>query len=270
MILEGMTLSSGLSFTPPPMVVPPIDLLVVAGGAAGAANGGNYTPGGGGAGGLIWATGLTFYNGTYTVTVGAGGAGVNGASGRQGNSGGSSSVTGTSISRVTTSGDGGRYGSGGIQGSADGVPGYAGYYANSGGGGGAGGAATSKDGGPARLISELNGITGYNNTGYFAGGGAGYNGTWGTTTGGGGDTWTGTFNGPQSGISSAAPNTGSGGAPAPYNSTIQNPGKGGSGITVMRYADSYAAATATTGSPTITVTGGYRYYIFNSSGSITF
>jgi len=172
MILEGMTLSSGLSFTPPPMVVPPIDLLVVAGGAAGAANGGNYTVGGGGAGGLIWATGLTFYNGTYTVTVGAGGAGVNGAGGRQGNSGGSSSVTGTSVSRVTTSGDGGRYGSGGIQGSADGVPGYAGYYANSGGGGGAGGAATSKDGGPARLISELNGITGYNNTGYFAGGGA--------------------------------------------------------------------------------------------------
>ena len=113
------------------------------------------------------------------------------------------------------------------------------------------------------MISELNGITGYNNTGYFAGGGAGYDGTWGTTTGGGGDIWV-------NSSSSAAPNTGSGGAPARWNSTTTSPGKGGSGITVIRYADSYAAATATTGSPTITVTGGYRYYIFNSSGSITF
>ena len=30
------------------------------------------------------------------------------------------------------------------------------------------------------------------------------------------------------------------------------------------------AASETTGSPTITVTGGYRYYIWTSSGSITF
>jgi hypothetical protein len=39
---------------------------------------------------------------------------------------------------------------------------------------------------------------------------------------------------------------------------------------IIRYADTYDAASATTGSPTITVTGGYRIYKFTASGSITF
>jgi hypothetical protein len=46
-------------------------------------------------------------------------------------------------------------------------------------------------------------------------------------------------------------------------------GSGGSGIVIIRYADTYAAATSTTGSPTITVAGGYRVYKYTSSGSIT-
>jgi hypothetical protein len=45
---------------------------------------------------------------------------------------------------------------------------------------------------------------------------------------------------------------------------------GGDGVVVIRYADTYAAATSTTGSPTITVAGGYRVYRWTSSGSITF
>jgi hypothetical protein len=45
---------------------------------------------------------------------------------------------------------------------------------------------------------------------------------------------------------------------------------GGSGIVIIRYADSYAAATSTTGSPTITVSGGYRIYKWTGNGSITF
>jgi hypothetical protein len=47
-------------------------------------------------------------------------------------------------------------------------------------------------------------------------------------------------------------------------------GNGGGGIVVIRYADTYDAAVATTGSPTITVAGGYRVYSWTGNGSITF
>jgi hypothetical protein len=39
---------------------------------------------------------------------------------------------------------------------------------------------------------------------------------------------------------------------------------------IIRYADTYSAASATTGSPTITVAGGYRVYTWTGNGSITF
>jgi hypothetical protein len=61
-------------------------------------------------------------------------------------------------------------------------------------------------------------------------------------------------------------NTG-GGAGGGGNSTG---GTGGSGIVIIRYADTYSAAASTTGSPTITVAGGYNIYTWTSSGSITF
>jgi hypothetical protein len=38
---------------------------------------------------------------------------------------------------------------------------------------------------------------------------------------------------------------------------------------IIRYPDVYPAA-STTGSPTVTVTGGYRIYAWTASGSITF
>jgi hypothetical protein len=66
---------------------------------------------------------------------------------------------------------------------------------------------------------------------------------------------------------SGTPNTGGGGGGSWENATQ---GAGGSGIVIIRYADTYPAATSTTGSPTITVSGGYRIYKFTESGSITF
>jgi hypothetical protein len=39
---------------------------------------------------------------------------------------------------------------------------------------------------------------------------------------------------------------------------------------IVRYVDTYPAASATTGSPTVTVSGGYRTYKFTGNGTITF
>jgi hypothetical protein len=47
-------------------------------------------------------------------------------------------------------------------------------------------------------------------------------------------------------------------------------GNGGSGFVAIRYADTFNLASSTTGSPTITTSGGYRIYQWTSSGSITF
>ena len=63
-------------------------------------------------------------------------------------------------------------------------------------------------------------------------------------------------------------NTGGGGGGDNY----ANGSAGGSGIVVLRYPDFYIDATSTTGSPTYTVTGGYKIYKWISTGtwSITF
>jgi hypothetical protein len=42
------------------------------------------------------------------------------------------------------------------------------------------------------------------------------------------------------------------------------------GTVIIRYPNTFAAASATTGSPNVTLSGGYRIYQWTSSGNITF
>jgi hypothetical protein len=69
------------------------------------------------------------------------------------------------------------------------------------------------------------------------------------------------------GTSGGGANTGGGGEGSQAN---VGGGAGSSGVVIIRYSDAFAAATSTTGSPTVTVSGGYRIYTFTSSGTITF
>lgn len=63
-------------------------------------------------------------------------------------------------------------------------------------------------------------------------------------------------------------NTGSGGGAASTGTSFTS-GAGGSGIVILRHSTIYPQAT-TTGSPTITTSGGFRIYEFTGSGSILF
>lgn len=269
------------SLTNPP---PSVEYLVVAGGGGGA----SYRGGAGGAGGFRTASGFSVVPSTpITVTVGAGGAG--------GTSAGNGVIGSDSVFSTITSVGGGR---GGTVGTAGGTGGSGG----GGGGGGAGGAATSSQGSAGGLgVSTApyygagggGGASAAGTDGTGSSGGAGGNGTASSITGssityagggaggqifsggpavsggtgGGGSNTTTPANG-----GAGTVNTGGGGAGSfSLDDTTQyNGGAGGSGIVVVRYADTYDAAASTTGSPTVTVAGGYRVYKFTASGSITF
>jgi hypothetical protein len=257
-----------------------IEYLVVAGGGAG----GSHFGGGGGAGGYRTATGFAVTAGTpITVTVGAGGTNIAGGSYR-GNPGGDS-VFGTIISLggggggardANKSGGSGGSGGGGGGTQSTGGAGTAGQgregegsgegfaQSHGGGGGGAGGPGTygypytGESRGGIGLQSSITGTATY-----YAGGGGGGGQSPGVGGTGGG------ANGGQSTAGGAGTvNTGGGGGGGGVSNNAG--GSGGSGIVVIRYADTYGEASATTGSPTITVAGGYRVYKFTSSGSITF
>ena len=189
-----------------------------------------------------------------------------------GGGGGSSAGTGGTP-------NGGNGGSGG--GSTSSIPGYAtsGQGNNGGinsfaGGGGAGAAGAGVTGGGTiggaggiGLSSSLSGTSTY-----YAGGG-GSSGDYRSIAGGPGGTGGGGTGSSVQGVAggSGTVNTGGGGAGSSYSPTSQgNGGAGGSGIVIIRYPDYFLAASATTGSPTITTAGGYRVYNWTSSGSITF
>lgn len=224
-------------------------LIVAGGGSGGPVQDTNQYGGGGGAGGLLTGTTSVTASTPYTITVGGGGT----SSGIYSYNNGGDSSAFTIVAKGGGSGMATNGGSGGGAGRYNGGTGR-GIYPGSiyisgprqgydggtqvGGGGGAGGAGQPNGTGGLGVTLSISGTP----TEYARGGSA-YNGN-----------------------PSAAPNTGKGGT------GFENYGGGGtgnSGVVIIRYADTFSAATSTTGDPTITVAGGYRVYKFNSSGSIT-
>jgi hypothetical protein len=251
-----------------------VEYLVVAGGGGG----GRYYSGGGGAGGVLTSSNVSLNPGeTYTVTVGGGGAALTGTSTGVGTSGSDSSFAnstasgggyGAGSSTSATAGGaggagGGGTGSGGTGGtgiSGQGNDGGLGSSTGGGGGGGAGavgtnaGSGTGGSGGAGVSLS----ITGSSVT--YAGGGGGSASTVGSGGAGGGGTGANDSVAGTSGLT----NTGSGGG---GGSSPQEGGSGGSGVVIIRAPQ---AASATTGSPTVTTDGSSTIYTFTGTGSITF
>jgi hypothetical protein len=282
---NGTNWYSLISTAPPPAV----EFLVVAGGGGGGTNRG----GGGGAGGLIYSASQAVASGTsYTITVGGGGAAqangsnslfgsfANGATGAvgggasagigsSGSNGGSGGGAGANTNTNTfggsaTSGQGNAGGNGQNVGEAN---------RTSGGGGGAGAAGANGSGVPNGGVGLSYSISG-SSTFYAGGGGGGSalidrpgNGAGAGGNGGGGAG--GAATGSTTGVAGTA-NTGGGGGGGGGSAGGDVGGAGGSGVVIIRYADTYGFAASTTGSPTVTVSGGFRIYRWTGSGSITF
>jgi hypothetical protein len=142
-------------------------------------------------------------------------------------------------------------------------------FAGGGGAGGVGGNGSDSGGGNGG-IGKQSGITG--TATYYAGGGGGGayedRGTNSGTGGLGGGGAAGRSSNSSTGQPGTA-NTGGGGGGHGGSNGVGTAGSGGSGVVIIRHLDTLPAAT-TTGSPTITVTGGFRIYRFTTSGSITF
>ena len=271
-------------------------VLVVAGGGSG----GNNIGSGGGGGGVLYGEEVPLVgNFVHTVTVGAGAPGggsvINGSDssivlpegtftafgGGAGNNWGSEPRPGA---------DGGSGGgdASDLRGQASGYKsnawglstqtsqGYFTGYGNRGGsastsgqtdmlmGGGGGAGQVGQDGNPATQAGGNggNGITLLGAT-YAGGGGANnYNGLLGGSGGSGGG-----GNSGQTPASDGTANLGGGGGGASYVTFAA--GFGGSGIVIVQYLDTYPPATVS-GSPTYTVSGGFRKYTFTGNGSILF
>jgi len=237
----------------------PVAYLLVAG-AGGNPVGGGY--GGGGGGGGVVRGDVVVTNRLINVVVGAGGApgtGANASVSTSGGDGGASYITSTGISYTIQANGGG--GGGG--------PGQPGRPGGSGGGGGTTGSA----GGVSNKLTIAN-ATSYGNSG-GSGGGAGWNQGGGGGAGGIGNF--GYFGGADLGrgtgglgvlIDMGGGVTGTYGAG--HTGNPSNADTGTAGLVILRYPDTIPAASATTGSPAITVSGGYRIYKWTANGSITF
>jgi len=277
----------------------PASVLIVAGGGTGGIIT-NLRGGGGGAGGLIYIPTVNLTAGSHSVTVGAGGSSSSGTAVSKGNNsvlsingsnltayGGGTGGYNDNTDNATSGGSGGGgwypgyvgkpstqpsstpYSIGNVTklfsntgfGNAGGTSGSSQPYGAAGGGAGGAGGNFNSSGGPVGGIGKQYDISGINT--YYAGGGgaAAYPYQGGTLEfagglGGGGKGSSLSYQTYANGSS----NTGGGGGAG---------GSGGSGVVIIKYVDSKPALTITTGSPTITVSGGYRTYVWNGSGSFT-
>ncbi len=262
-----------------------VEYLVVAGGGPGSGVMGGG--GGGGAGGLLSGI-LSVVSGTsYTITIGAGGADTNPPA-RGSNSvfgsitaiGGGQGMEGGTITLYDNynggSGGGGAYGASnnsnpggngivgqGNHGGAGQVSAASPYCSGGGGGAGTVGLVPPEaNGGGNGGAGIASCITGTVTT--YAGGGGGHthaakpNGVGGVGGGGTGDS-------DGSGATAGTANTGGGGG---ANSGA-NGKNGGSGIVIISYPDSFAAAVSTTGSPTITTSGSGSIFFNNTPDYFT-
>jgi hypothetical protein len=247
-----------------------ITALAVGGGGGGGGNG----AGGGGAGQFVENT-YSLAEGSYAVTVGAGGAG-NTTTG-QGSDGSSSAIAGV----VTAIGGGGGGGSASVNGRTGasgggaarggiGGAGTAGHNGGSdgdtfstGGGGGAtsAGASGSSGNGGVGGAGSASSITGASVT-YAEGGGGG--GALAATTGGAGGAGGGGAGGAASnnGVAGTANRGGGGGGGG--NSGADG-AAGGSGVVIISYPTGSLSATG----GTITTAGGNTIHTFNTSGTFT-
>jgi hypothetical protein len=257
----GLTISAGVTYT-----------IVVGTGGAGAGSG---VPGS--SGGNSYISGSPISNNPssgnpYTnalVAFGGGGGAISSATPGAANTGVSGGSGGGSTGNNATGGSGNTPSTTPSQGNNGGGSAELGG-GGGGGAGGTGGTGTSGTGGNGgngiqgpSFASDYGGAGpgGTPSTGYFAGGG----GASGTSTAG-----TGGYGGGAAGKVSGAGNNASantGGGGGATNGTPR--GNGGSGIVIIAYPATYAAAAATTGSPTVTVSGGNRIYTFTGNGSIT-
>ena len=221
----------------------------------------------GGAGGTGYSANSTLYGGNGTS------AGTSPCSGTGGGGGAGSAILNSSNSILAAAGGGG--GGGGTESpeNSTGQGGGGGQNGNNGQGsgatGGTAGASGNTNGANGVVVGGDHSGSGGGGGGY-AGGNAGLNPTNDALSGGGGGGGSSYGDTVVNGNYQTAGNTAS-----PYYAS--NYGAGGiqstagtSGYVVIRYSDIYPAASSTTGSPTITVAGGYRVYKWTASGSITF
>ena len=256
-----------------------VTYLLVAGGGGG---NNNNNSGGGGGGGVLTGSSTPSRGTLYTVTVGGGGGnGSNGSNssfnslsagggGAGGVTVGTGDGTGSQANSGTVAGCAGGEGlyTRGASPSARSAQTYGSYtqggssvYSQSNGSAGGGGGGFGGGGGSAYIVSSSYASAGDGGSGYSAS-------AWGLGMVSGGGGASGGSTGGNAGSGGGAANYGGGGNSIVYPKSGSS--AGGSGIVIIRYADSNPAASATTGSPTVTVSGGFRVYTWTSSGSITF